>query len=447
MDDRTRAQIHSELALLSGEQLIGMNRRLEWLQTARPDQLPPEDYFVWMLMGGRGSGKTRAGAEDVWWPSFIQPQRIAVVGPTNNDVRKTCFEGESGLLARIPKELVVNYNRTSLELKTSTVDGGESLYFGYSAEEAERLRGPQHHRAWCDELGAWGKAGPDLWDNLLFGLRLGELPTIVVTTTPRTTPLIRTILADPSTVVSRATTYDNSAHLPASVLRKFKEKYEGTRLGRQELLAELLDEVTGAIWADEMLIHVDQVPENLSRIVVAVDPSGAGGGEESADEIGIVVVGVIDCGDDADEYYVLADRTVKGGPSAWGRAAVNAYEDFEADRMVAEVNFGGAMVESVIRTVDPEVSYKSVRASRGKVVRAEPVAALYEQGRVKHVKGLEKLEQQMMLMTNDGYVGDGSPDRVDALVWAITDLMGKRKRKETNLALREGKQNNEFARI
>lgn len=430
MDDAVRAQIADQLAALPTDQLEGLGRRYEWLETARADQLPPDDFFVWLLMAGRGAGKTRSGAEDIWWNAYIHDERIAVLGPTLPDIRKTAFEGESGLLSRIPPSLIINYNRTSLELWTKTMSGGTSYFVGYSAEEPERLRGPQHHRAWCDELGAWNpKKAMDVWDNLLFGLRLGSSPRIVVTTTPRTTPLLRSIVKDPSTKISRASTFANK-HLPESILRKFKEKYEGTRLGRQELEAELLEDVVGALWTDEMVLHepIEYVwqDDDIVRIVVAVDPSGSSG-----DSIGIVVAGAKVDG----TYVVLADRTVNGSPAEWGRAAVKAYEDFEADRLVAEVNFGGAMVEAVIRNVNPDVSYQEVRASRGKIIRAEPIAALYEQGKVTHARGLVELEKQMMLMTNEGYVGEGSPDRVDALVWALTALSKKRSRKETTLVV------------
>jgi phage terminase large subunit-like protein len=430
MDDAIRAQIADQLASLPPDQLEAMHRRYEWLETARPDQLPPEDYFVWLLMAGRGAGKTRSGAEDVWWDAYTRDIRVAVLGPTLPDIRKTAFEGESGLLARIPSSLIINYNRTSLELWTRTISGGSSYYVGYSAEEPERLRGPQHHIFWADELGAWNpKKAQDVWDNLLFGLRLGANPRGVVTTTPRTTPLLRSLVADPTTRISRASTFANK-HLPESILRKFREKYEGTRLGRQELEAELLEDVVGALWVDEDILHTDVdydwQDDDIARIVVAVDPSGSSG-----DSIGIVVAGLRVDG----SYIVLADRTINGSPAEWGRAAVQAYDDFGADRLVAEVNFGGAMVEAVIRNTDEDVSYQEVRASRGKIVRAEPIAALYEQHKVTHVRGLVELEKQMMLMTNEGYVGDGSPDRVDALVWALTALSKKRSRKETNLAV------------
>lgn len=450
------AEIESEIASLPMEQIQALERRYEWLATARPDQLPPEDFFVWMLMAGRGAGKTRSGAEDVWWGAYVEAQRVAVVGPTLPDVRKTAFEGESGLLARIPASLVINYNRTSLELWTRTIDGGQSYFVGYSSQEPERFRGPQHHRAWCDELGAWPKkTAGDTWDNLLFGLRLGQRPSIIITTTPRTTPLVRQIVKDPETIIARASTFDNT-HLPDVILRKFRSKYEGTRLGKQELHAVLLEDVVGALWTDDMFIHLEDAPDvdDYERIVVAVDPSGATEkktknrselGSEQTDSIGIVV-----CGKRAglDRFDIIADCSVPdAGPSVWARRVVDVYEQYQADCIVAEVNFGGGMVEAVIKNVDANVPVKMVRASRGKIKRAEPIAALYEQKKVRHAMGLADLEDQMCLMTNEGYQGDGSPDRVDAAVWGLTDLsLGKRRRSSKSLAA-DGESQKNDARV
>ena len=449
MDQATKLMLQTELGLLPQDQLAAFNRRFEWLQTARKDQLPPEEYFAWLLLGGRGSGKTRAGAEDTWWPAYLEPQRVAVLGPTNNDVRKTCFEGESGLLSRIPKELVLNYNRTSLELWTKTMSGETSYFIGYSAEEPERLRGPQHHRAWCDELAAW-KNGIDTWDMLMFGMRLGKHPTTIVTTTPKPTALLKQIMDSSDTVRSSASTFANAEHLPDSTLRRLREKYEGTRLGKQELYAELLEDVVGGLWRDEDILYSPshgypadpgELRSQMARIVVAVDPSGAGKDHEAGDSIGIVVAGEHEDG----TFHTLADRTIFGGPDEWAKQAVKAYHDFQADRLVAESNFGGAMVEATIRTVDRDIPYRAVKASRGKTIRAEPISALYEQHRVYHVKGLDKLETQMLHMTTAGYVGSGSPDRVDALVWAMTDLIGN-KRKTPELTILGDKQEN-YARI
>jgi predicted phage terminase large subunit-like protein len=388
-------------------------RRLKWLSTARAAQItPPGDWRVWLVLAGRGFGKTRLGAEDVAWYGATHPgAQIAIVAPTFNDVRGTCFEGVSGLLATVPPELVAEYNKTRQELLLSN----GALFRGFSADTPDRLRGPQFHRAWCDELAAW--AYPDAWDQLQFGLRLGTDPRAVVTTTPRPTPLVRSLVKDPRTRITRGSTFDNAANLAPSALEALRERYEGTRLGRQELNAEILDDVPGALWTREMIRHSRDIPP-MSRVVVAVDPSGASGAGDG-DNIGIVVAGR---GVDG-RFYALEDATCDLSPAGWGRRVVDRFKAHSADRIVAERNFGGAMVESVIRTADRNAPIKMVTASRGKSVRAEPVAALYEQGRVIHAHGMDLLEDQMMQMTLTGFVGEGSPDRVDALVWALTDLM------------------------
>ena len=271
-----------------------------------------------------------------------------------------------------------------------------------------------------DELAKYRYAR-EVWDMLAFTMRAGDDPRSLVSTTPRNIPVLREILKDATTVVTRGSTFDNAGNLPRAFLAKLRNLYAGTRLGRQELEAELLDDLVGALWNREKDIDRHRVREapDMQRIVVAVDPSGTGGDEDEGDSIGIAVAGL---GVDA-RAYVLGDYTCKLSPDGWGRRAVKAYRDFEADRIVAERNFGGAMVEHVIRPVDKKVSYKEVTASRGKVVRAEPVAALYEQGRVSHVGSFPEMEDQMCMMGPTGYAGEGSPDRVDALVWALTDLM------------------------
>jgi phage terminase large subunit-like protein len=290
----------------------------------------------------------------------------------------------------------------------------------YSADEPDRLRGPQHSRGWCDEIAAWNYA-QEAWDMFMFGLRLGSDPRAMVTTTPRPIPLLRQIVASSTTVVTRGSTYSNRANLAASFLDKIVTRFEGTRLGRQELNGEMLDDVPGALWTRAMIdiAKAEHRIPDMQRVVVAIDPSGTAGEDDEGDSIGIVVAGK---GVDG-IAYVLADRTCKLSPAAWAKRAVNAVEEFKADRIIAERNFGGAMVEAVIRAAGASVPYKEVTASRGKVVRAEPIAALYEQGRVRHVGGMEALEDQMCAMTSDGYLGEGSPDRADALVWALTELM------------------------
>jgi phage terminase large subunit-like protein len=389
------------------------------METARPAQLaPPEsdDWAFWLVLAGRGFGKTRLAMEDAWWYGAIIPSaRIALIAATYADARDTMVEGESGLLSLLPEGCLTAWNRSLGEL---TLYNG-SRFKLFASTEPDRLRGPQHHRAYCDELAAW--TYPDTWDQMLFGLRLGQSPKVIIATTPKPVPLVKKIVRDKHTVVTRGSTFDNAKNLAPSALEQLRVKYEGSRLGRQELNAEILDDVPGALWTRDMIDAARKsggLPD-MARVVVAVDPSGTRGGSDDGDSIGIVVAGK---GVDG-RAYVLADRTCKLSPNGWGRRAVEAYREFKADRLVAERNFGGAMVEHVVRTADPNVSYGEVVASRGKVVRAEPIAALYEQGRVSHVGGLSDLEDQMCQIAPDGYLGEGSPDRVDALVWALTELM------------------------
>ncbi len=427
MTPAQRIQHQAELATLPIEHLAALVARQEWLLTARPDQIPPDgDWSTWILKAGRGAGKTRTGAEEVSWSASQQPERWALVAPTNNDVRKTCYEGESGLLAVVPKHLMLDYNRTSMEMWIRPLDydinlsGSEPSYLvGYSAEEPERLRGPQHHGAWCDELAAW-RYLQDTWDMLEFTMRLGEHPRMIVTTTPKPNVVLKSLLAEDSTVMTEASTFDNMANLPAKFLQKMRDKYEGTRLGRQELYAELLGDNPYALWkAAELEEHRVKSAPSLVRIVVAIDPPVTSG--EDSDECGIVVAGE---GEDG-HWYVLDDASAHGlSPSGWAGEALRRFYSYQADRVIAETNNGGDLVETVIRTADPNVSFSQVKASRSKVTRAEPVAALYEQGRVHHVGQFGTLEDQMCDFTSDfdkktmGY----SPDRVDALVWALTEL-------------------------
>lgn len=398
---------------LRPEQRAALTARSDWLATARAEQVaPPGDWLTWVILAGRGWGKTRTGAEDVAWSGMSNPGwRIAVVAPTAADARDTCIEGDSGLLKVLPREAVQTWHRSLGEL--ILVNG--TRYKTFSAEEPERLRGPQHNRAWADELAAWRY--PEAWDQLMFGLRLGQHPQAVVTTTPKPTPLVKALVAAKTSHVTRGSTFDNAANLAPSALQMLKEKYEGTRLGRQELHAEILGDLPGALWSLASLdaYRIRQAPE-MGRIVVAVDPAITA--TESADEHGLVV-----CGLAADKRgIVLEDASISGSPHEWARRAVSLYRSWSADCIVIEVNQGGDMVAHTIRTIDPNVKIKEVRASRGKHVRAEPIAALYEQGRVAHVGAFPELENQMTQMTTAGFEGEGSPDRVDALVWAMTEL-------------------------
>jgi predicted phage terminase large subunit-like protein len=391
-------------------------RRLQWIQTARPNQLPPPgDWDYWLLQAGRGFGKTRSGAEEIaWCMQQSDPIRVAIVAPTYGDARDTCVEGESGLLGCIPHENIDDWKRSLGELVLK--NGSRAKLF--AAEEPNRLRGPQHHMAWAEELSSWQY--PDAWDQLIFGLRLGQHPKVVITTTPKPNVLTRKVMADPRTVITRGSTYDNAANLAPSALQAFRAKYEGTRLGRQELHAELLDDVPGALWTRGMIeaarLPLSQPPV-FKRIVVAADPSGSDG--ETGDAQGIVVAGVMQDGRAA----VIDDGSVREGPDGWGRQIIRLFDLHKADLIVAERNFGGEMVRRVIQTVRAHAPVKLVTASRGKAVRAEPVAALYEQKRVIHLCPMPELEDQMCQLTSDGFVGPGSPDRVDALVWALTELM------------------------
>jgi predicted phage terminase large subunit-like protein len=383
----------------------------DWEGTwARANQLPPPgDWRVWLILAGRGFGKTRTGAELV--RRWVRTHRLVnVIGATADDARDIMIEGESGILAVCPDGERPEYRpaRRSLEWP----NGARTLVF--TADEPERLRGKQHEKLWGDEIAAWRR--PEAWDQAMLGLRLGRNPQAVVTTTPKPVRLVRELLASPTTHVTRGRTYDNATNLAPAFLEQIVTKYEGTRMGRQELNAELLDDVPGALWTRSRLddLRVLAAPE-LERVVVAVDPAATSG--EDADETGIVVAAK-----GADGHgYVLADRTCRLSPDGWARRAVDAYHQHKADRLVAETNNGGEMVELTVRTVDRAVAYTAVHASRGKRTRAEPVAALYEQGKVHHVGGFSDLEDQMCNYTPDGY--DGSPDRVDALVYALTDLL------------------------
>ncbi|MFZ7090414.1 DNA-packaging protein [Primorskyibacter sp. 2E233] len=394
---------------------------------AHEHQLAPEgDWRSWVIMGGRGAGKTRAGSE--WVRSQVEGarpldkgrcRRVALVGETLDQVREVMIFGDSGIMACSPPDRKPKWVATRRCLVWP--NGAEAMAF--SAYDPESLRGPQFDGAWADELAKWPKAR-DTWDMLQFGLRLGADPRVCVTTTPRNVGVLKELLELPSTVVTRAATEANRANLAQSFLEEVRARYAGTKLGMQELDGLLLDEIDGALWTREMFdaARVGLMPQ-MSRIVVAVDPPAGEG--KTADECGIVVAGVVMQGRPHEwKAYVLEDATVQGAsPLGWAEAVAAAAKRWQADRVVAEVNQGGAMVESILHNVDPGLPVRKVHASKGKAARAEPVAALYEQGRVLHGQGLAALEEQMCLMTNAGFEGSGSPDRVDALVWALTDLM------------------------
>lgn len=403
-----------------------------WELWARDNQLEPKDIRegkkdFWIFNAGRGSGKTRAGAEWVRHRIKAGDKRIACVAPTNSDIRRVMVEGDSGLLSVCHKADKtyrggkMGYPTWAPTNRTLTWENGAKAEF-YSAEDPERLRGPQFHSAWCDEVAAWRNMR-DVWDMLQFCLRLGNHPKTMVTTTPKPVKLMRDLLASERSVVSSGSTYDNVDNLAPSFIKGMQETYEGTRLGRQELYAEILNEAAGALWSGAMLeaaaLERHEVPklDELERIVVAVDPAITS--NEESDMTGIVVAGI-----DVNGFgYVLEDATDNYTPKGWASKALDLFYKYKADRIVAERNQGGDMVRHTIETEDPNAPLRLVSASKGKKARAEPVSALYEQGKVKHAPGLDQLEQQMVTWEPLGSIG--SPDRLDALVWAITDLMFK----------------------
>jgi phage terminase large subunit-like protein len=413
------------LAGLSDRELRALPHLFEFW--AMPHQLPPQgDWRSWVILGGRGAGKTRAGAE--WVRSMVEgpvprakgrARRVGIIGETYDQAREVMVFGDSGIMACAPKDRRPEWiaGRKMLRWPNGAVA------FLYSAFDPEALRGPQFDAVWADELAKW-KQGQATWDMVEFCLRLGRDPRACITTTPRNVPVVRDMLERGSTVQTHATTFANAANLAPGFLEEVQRRFAGTRQGRQELDGVLLSDAPGALWSSGALEDalVTAVP-TLDRIIVAVDPPTTG--HKGSDACGIVVAGAITQGPPQNwKAYVLEDATVQAAsPLEWARAAVAALRRHNADRLVAEVNQGGDMVEAIVRQVDPLVPYRKVTATKGKVARAEPVAALYEQGRVAHVRGLSTLEDQMCLMTTGGFAGSGSPDRVDALVWALHELM------------------------
>lgn len=394
--------------------------RYEWRFWARQKQLPPEgSWQYWLVMAGRGFGKTRVGSEWTNEKAERYPGcRIALVGETVPDVRDVMVRGESGILACSPPWFRPKYVPSKRLL---TWPNG-SIATTYTAEKPDQLRGPQHHFAWGDEVAKWRYA--DAFDQLKFGLRLGENPQAILTTTPRPIPLIKELLADDLCKVTRGTTYENSANLAKPFLSAIIRKFQGTRLGRQELEAEVLDDAPGALWKRDKDIEAHRwFPTPLQpvlpvfmRVVVAIDPSVSSDSAEA--ETGIVAAGL---GEDGLGYVLDDASIVKPTPEQWGREAVSLYNKLEADRIIGEANNGGDLVESNVAAISKRVSFKKVHASRGKQTRAEPIAALYEQGRVRHVGSFPLLEDQMCQW--EPGVSLWSPNRVDALVWALTELM------------------------
>jgi phage terminase large subunit-like protein len=418
----TKRQVKEILKTFTEEELYKL--AYDWEAWARENQLPPDgDWTVWMVMAGRGFGKTRAGAEFIRMRvESGQAKRIALVAATSADARDVMVEGQSGLLTISPPWMKPLYEPSKRRI--TWPNGATASLF--TAEEPERLRGPQYDCAWCDEIGAWPSG--DAWDQLMFGLRLGNNPQVVATTTPRPTNLVRGIIKRPDCVVTRGSTYDNRDNLAKSFLTTVIKQYEGTRLGRQELMGELLEDTPGAIWTTELIeaSRMKDLPCELSRIVVGVDPAVTS--HEESDETGIVVVGR-GSGDWKDHLFVLGDYSgrhpsVKTDPrvQTWPEVSVKAYRNHGADRIVAERNNGGDLVAGAIRQIAPEVAVTPVVATRGKVRRAEPIAMLWEQKRAHFIGVMHHLEDQMTTFQPDDATAR-SPDRMDALVWAATALM------------------------
>lgn len=446
------------LASLSNDELTALGG--SWRHgLARPEQRAPgtdgaaidrTDWTFWLLLAGRGFGKTRSGAEWIIDQAVKRPgSHLALVAATTDDARKTMLssglesnEGASGILAVSPPDFRPVYEPSK---RIVTWPNG-TVGTVYSADEPDRLRGPQHHAAWVDEIAAWSRQR-EAWDMLLFGLRLGRNPQACITTTPRPVPLIRDLLANPQTVVTRGTTYDNRANLAEAFFANVIRRYEGTRLGRQELGGELLEDHPGALWRLGQIdaLRVIEAPD-LRRIVVAIDPAVTSNPDSA--ETGMVVAGVGPCccnGRPELHGFVLADSSGRYTPNEWAQEAVARYKHHHADRIVGEVNNGGDLVEANVRSASKRVSYKAVRASRGKQTRAEPVAALYERGVVHHVGSFPLLEDQ--LCTWDPSAGMPSPDRLDALVWALTELMlgGSAGQPATGLSLPDLSQTNPWS--
>lgn len=384
---------------------------------ARPEQVAPaEDWDIWMILSGRGWGKTRTGAEWIREKALASPIRIALVGETAADARDVMVEGESGILKCHAEHERPLYEPSKRRL--TWPNGSVATLF--NATEPDQLRGPQANAAWCDELAKWRYAR-ETWDQLQFGLRLGDHPQVLVTTTPRPIELVKAIVAgkEGKAVITRGRTMDNRVNLAGTFLEKIEARYGGTRLGRQELEGEILGDIPNALWtlANIDASRVKEHPPTLKRIYVAIDPAISN--TEQSDEHGIIVVGQ---SADGKEGYVLEDASAKGSPMEWAKRALSVHDRWQADGIVVEVNQGGDMVAQTIRSVRSGVKIVEVRATRGKHVRAEPIAALYEQGRIHHVGSFVDLETQMTQMTTFGYEGDGSPDRADALVWGLTTL-------------------------
>ena len=371
-----------------------------WAHKARPEQREPthQHWNTWLILAGRGFGKTRTGAETVWsWIQTNHHKRIALIGQTSIEARMVMVEGESGLLSIVPPDQIKKYSKGDGVIEFH--NGAKVQIFG--ADHYERLRGPQFDGAWVDELAKFKKT-EQFWEQLNLCLRLGDHPKCIITTTPRRNPLLTQLIGDPECVVTRGSTFDNAANLAAGFLKNLNKQFAGTKLEAQEIYAQMIDETAGALWTPDKIVYERPPNNDWRRIVVAVDPADTN--SETSDETGIMVIGL----NANQQAYVLEDATYKAAPSEWVKKVVALYHQYQADRVVAEVNKGGDMV------------YKGVRATRGKALRAEPIVSLYEQGKVKHIGPLPALETQLCTWVPEASAK--SPDRLDALVWGLTDL-------------------------
>ncbi len=403
---------------LNSQKKIATILLTDWIRKARNNQIvvDEDDYNIQLFLAGRGWGKTLTGAYDIVQYCLINPNSICgVVAPTYGDLKRVCFAGESGLLGILDKGLLNDsgYNKSANEIEFYN----GSKIIGFPAIEPDRLRGVQFHRVWCDELASWRYR--ETFDNLMMALRLGNSPKCIITTTPRPTELIKELAVRSDTKIIKGSTFDNVANLAPSAIKMLKERYEGTRLGRQELYAEILEDIEGALFhsANIEQNRIEVTPD-MQRIVIAVDPAVTA--NSNSDETGIIVAGR---GVD-NHFYILEDKSGVFSPDVWIKRAIELYYKFDADRIVCEVNNGGDLIEKLLRVQDVNVPYSSVRATRGKMLRAEPISALYEQGKVHHVGYFKGLEEQMCSYTPETVK---SPDRLDALVWGITSLMNSGK--------------------
>ena len=411
LSPRKRARLAAEL----GDDLAD-----EWIMLARGAQLPPVDLgWCWLFLGGRGTGKTRAMSGAVHMAVRAGLGRVHVIGPTTSDLHDVNLEGPAGLLATAARDARPRWVPSKRRLEWP--NGAVAVFF--SGEEPDSLRGPQCELAVVDEIGRM-RYQQAVWDMMMLGLRLGDLPRVLVATTPRPTPFMKKLVAMSDLRITTGSTYDNAANLSPAFIQRIRELYEGTRLGRQELHGAMILDPPNALFKDEWLQHDDVAEDEIEQATVGVDPSGG------SDEIGIVVSALLRDGG----FAVLADRTIAGSPAKWGDAVVRAHDDFDADDVVVEKNFGGDMATDVVqqaaeravqagRRPDNLIRIKPVVASRGKAMRAEPVSLLYEKGRVRHRRGLDQLEAEMLAFSREwDRAVDGSPNRLDAMVWGVTRL-------------------------